>query len=129
MDESKWICERCGREYDLEKGEGWVTLVEDQNSVGKLTSKEPYDCVCYECADELLAIVKKCDKQCYNCEATMVWGLSIMDCLNFQLKLDLIKLPQQQVSKKNNLETTKENSRILFQKFLICRFLMYTFTG
>jgi len=51
MDESKWICERCRREYDLEEGEGWVTLAEDLETIGKLTSQEPYDCVCYECED------------------------------------------------------------------------------
>jgi len=28
MDESKWVCERCGREYDLEIGDGWITLAE-----------------------------------------------------------------------------------------------------
>jgi hypothetical protein len=108
MNESKWICERCEREYDLEEGEGWVTLVEEEDPLGKITLQEPYDCVCYECADELLAIVEKCDKQCYNCEATMVWGLSIMDCLKFQLKFELIELPQQQPPKKDSLEEAQE---------------------
>lgn len=59
MNESKWICERCGREYDLEEGEGGITLAEDQETIGKLTLQEPYEWVCYECADELLAIVLK----------------------------------------------------------------------
>jgi hypothetical protein len=125
MDESKWICERCGIEYDLEEGEGWVTLAEDLKTIGKLTSQEPYEQVCYECADELFAIVEKCDKQCYNCEATMVWNLSIMDCLKFQLKFELIELPQQQPHRKDSLETIKEN----FNRFLWYRFLMYALTG
>jgi len=56
----------------------------------------------------LLAIVEKCDKQCYNCEATMVWGLSIMDCLKFQLKFELIELPQQHPPKKDSLEEAQE---------------------
>ena len=41
MNESKWICERCGREYDLEEGKGWITLAEDLEIIGKLTSQKP----------------------------------------------------------------------------------------
>jgi len=55
MNELKWICERCGREFDLEMGEGWIALAEEIPSPedGKLTPLEPYEKVCYECADEL----------------------------------------------------------------------------
>ncbi len=114
MNESKWICEKCEREFDLEKGEGWVTLAGDQDSYhrGKLTPLVPYEKVCYDCTDELLAIVEKCDKQCQNCEVATIWGLSIMDCLKYQLKYDLIDLPQGQVPMKSSLEEAKEILRI-----------------
>ena len=92
MEESKWVCERCGKEYDLEEGEGWVILVEEEPSPqdGKLTPLVPYERVCYNCADELYAIMEKCNKDCLNCEVTTIWGLSIRDCLKFQLKFDLM---------------------------------------
>jgi hypothetical protein len=67
MEESKWICERCGREYDLEKGDGWITLVEDEEShlMDKLIlSLSHYERVCYECAGELYEIVEKCNRDC-----------------------------------------------------------------
>jgi len=69
MEESKWVCERCGKEYDLEKGEGWVILVEEEPlpQDGKLTPLVPYESVCYKCADELYAIMEKCNKDCLNC--------------------------------------------------------------
>lgn len=94
--ETIWTCERCFRKFDLEIGEGWVSLAEEIPSPedGKLNSLEPYETVCYECADELYAIVEKCDQDCLSCEATMTWGLSIRDCLQFQLKFDLLTLPQ-----------------------------------
>lgn len=95
MNESRWTCERCKKEFDLEMGEGWVALAEEIPSPehGKLNPLEPYEKVCYECADELYAIVEKCNQDCMNCEATMLWGLSIRDCLRFQLKFDLLNLP------------------------------------
>ena len=95
MNESRWICERCRRQFDLEMGEGWVALAEEipSSDHGKLTSLEPYEKVCYECADELYAIVEKCNQDCINCGATVTWGLSIRDCLMFQLKFDLLNLP------------------------------------
>jgi hypothetical protein len=95
MDESRWICERCGREFDLEMGEGWVALAEEIPSPehGKLAPLEPYETICYECADELYAIVEKCNQDCINCGATVSWGLSIRDCLMFQLKFGLLTLP------------------------------------
>lgn len=85
MNELRWVCAKCRREFDLEKGEGWVTFTEDEDSYhkGKLTPLVPYEKVCYECADELLAVVEKCDKNCFNCEAAVMWGLSISDCLKF----------------------------------------------
>lgn len=118
MYESKWICERCIREFDLEEGEGWIKLTEDGDSYyeGKLTLLVPYEKVCYDCADELFSIVEKCDKQCQYCEVTTVWGLSIMDCLKFQLKFDLIDLPEEQLPMKGSLEEAKEILRI-FDRF------------
>jgi hypothetical protein len=96
MEETKWICERCGRQFDLDEGEGWISLAEEIPSPedGKLTPLEPYERVCYECADELYAIVEKCDQDCISCEATKAWGLSIRDCLQFQLKFGLLNLPR-----------------------------------
>jgi len=110
MNENKWFCERCGNEFDLERGEGWVRLVEEEQSLsdGKLIPDPPFETVCYDCADELHAIVEKCDKECYNCEATMVWGLSIKDCLKFQLKFDLIELPQKVQPPKGSIEEAKQ---------------------
>lgn len=118
MIELKWVCERCGMEYDIEKGDGWVCLTVEQDSYyrGKLTPLVPHEKVCYECADELLAIVEKCDKQCYMCEATTIWGLSIMDCLKFQLKFDLINLPHKLKPMSGSLEEAKEILRI-FDRF------------
>jgi len=77
MGETKWTCERCGRGFDLENGDGWITLVDDEGSYrkGKLTPLEPYESVCYECADELLAVVENCDKECRYCEVTIIWGV------------------------------------------------------
>jgi hypothetical protein len=93
MNESVWVCERCGKEYDLEMGEGWVVLTEEIPSPehGKLSPIESFEAVCYECADELLAVVEKCNKDCLHCEATQVWGLSINDCVRFQFKFDLLQ--------------------------------------
>lgn len=118
MNEARWICERCGMEFDLENEESWVTLVEEEPSSkdGKLTPLMPYEKVCYECADELYTIVEKCNKDCLNCEATTIWGLSIKDCLKFQLKFDLLCLPQKQAPMKGSLEEAKEILRI-FDKF------------
>jgi DNA-directed RNA polymerase subunit RPC12/RpoP len=114
MNESKWICERCKREYDLENGEGWIRLVADQpsHSDGKLSPLEPYETVCYECSDELLAIVEKCDKQCQYCEVPILWGLSVMDCLKYQLKFDLLDLPERPEPPKGSVEEAKEILRI-----------------
>lgn len=96
MEITKWTCDRCLKESDLEMGEGWVSLAEEIPSPedGKLNSFEPYEMVCYECADELYATVEKCNKDCINCEATKAWGLSIRECLQFQLKFDLLTLPE-----------------------------------
>jgi hypothetical protein len=96
METTKWNCERCKKEFDLEVGEGWVSLAEEIPSPedGKLNSLEPYEVVCYACADELYTIVEKCDQNCLSCEATTAWGLSIRDCLQFQLKFDLLTLPK-----------------------------------
>ena len=109
MNETKWVCERCGKEFDLEYGEGWVTLVEEELSPqdGKLTPLVPYERVCYECADELYAIVEKCNKDCLNCEVTTIWGLSIKDCLKFQLKFGLIEHPHSPSQMENNLSDIK----------------------
>jgi hypothetical protein len=64
--ESKWICEKCVKEFDLENREGWVRLAGDHDSYrkGKPSPLVPYENVCFECADGLLAIVEKCDKPC-----------------------------------------------------------------
>jgi hypothetical protein len=93
MNESVWVCERCGKEYNLEMGEAWVVLTEEipLPEHGKLSPIEPYEAVCYECADDLLAIVEQCDKDCMHCDATQTWGLSINDCVRFQLKFDLLE--------------------------------------
>jgi len=118
MNESKWFCKRCEREFDLERGEGWIFLAGEQDSYfnGKLSPLEPHEKVCYECADELLAIVEKCDKQCRYCDVTMIWGLSVMDCLKFQLKFDLIEVPQRPQPPKGSVEEAKEILRI-FARF------------
>lgn len=118
MDESRWVCERCGKEYDLEMGAGWITLAGDQASYynGKLTPLVPYERVCYECSDELLAIVEKCNKQCQYCDVTTVWGLSDMDCLKFQLEFGLIEVPQKPRPPKGSVEEAKEFLRI-FTRF------------
>lgn len=95
MDESTWICERCGEEYDLEMGEGRVLLAEEMLSPedDRLSSLEPYGAVCYDCADVLYGLVEKCDRNCLDCEVPKTWGLSVRDCLQFQLKFDLLDLP------------------------------------
>lgn len=110
MDETKWTCARCKKESDLEDGEGWITLVDDEHSYqnGKLTPLAPYETICYECGDEMLCIVEGCDKRCWECEVVAIWGLSIMDCLKFQLKFELINLPQKSQPLKGSLEETKE---------------------
>jgi len=110
MNENKWFCERCGNEFDLERGEGWVRVVEEEQSLsdGKLTPAVPFETVCYNCADELYVVVEKCDKNCHHCEASIVWGLSIKDCLKFQLKFDLIKLPQKAHPPKASIEEAKQ---------------------
>ncbi len=104
MGESKWVCERCGREYDLEMGEGWVLLAEEAPSPddGKLSPLEPYEAVCYDCADVLHAVVKKCDRRCVSCEVPRTWGLSIKECLQFQMKFGLLKLQVPQAQRKAN---------------------------
>jgi len=119
MEEGKWICERCGREYDLENGDGWVTLVEDEESHlrGKpIFSLASYEEVCYECADELYEVVEKCNKDCLHCEVTLQRGLSVMECLKFQLKFDLIALPEKQRPLEGSLEEAKEILKI-FDRF------------
>lgn len=118
MGENKWVCERCGKEYNLKKGEGWLRLVDEEyySTRGRLTSIKPYEKVCYKCADELLAVVEGCDKDCWNCKATTIWGLSIMDCLRFQLKFGLIGLPKKQQPLKGSIEEAKEMLQI-FERF------------
>lgn len=110
MDENKWFCERCGNEFDLEAGEGWVRLVEEEQSLadGKLFPVVPFERICYNCADDLLAIVEKCDKRCDNCEATFLWGLSIKDCLKFQLKFDVIEPPQKPPPPRGSIEEARQ---------------------
>jgi hypothetical protein len=94
MDDCKWICERCGKEYNLEMGEGWVLLAPEIRSPddGELSSREPYEAVCYECADVLHSLVEKCDRNCVECEVPRTWGLSAKECLQFQMKFGLLKL-------------------------------------
>jgi hypothetical protein len=118
MNENKWFCERCGKEFDLDRGEGWVRLVEEEQLLaeGKLTSAAPFETVCYDCADDLCAIVEKCDKNCHQCDATIVWGLSIKNCLKFQLKFDLIELPQKPQPPRGSMEEAKEILEI-FSRF------------
>ncbi|MFQ5825677.1 MAG: hypothetical protein ACE5JB_16690 [bacterium] len=89
---------------------------EDSHYEAKFSPLVPNEKVCYDCADELFAIVEKCDKQCQYCEATTIWGLSIMDCLKFQLKFDLLDLPKVQPPKRGSLEEAKEVLRI-FDRF------------
>ena len=115
MSETSWACERCGREFDLEKGEGWIILSGEEHSYhgGKLTPLVPYEKVCYECADELLAVVEKCDKNCLDCEATIIWGLSISDCLKFQLKFEVLQLPPVQRPLQGSIEEAREILRII----------------
>ncbi|MDI6776931.1 MAG: hypothetical protein QMD03_06790 [Syntrophales bacterium] len=114
MNESKWVCERCRKAFDLGQGEGWVTLTEDEDSYykAKLTPLVSYEKVCYECADELFAVVEKCDKNCLNCETAVMWGLSISDCLKFQLKFEVIQLPQIERPLKGSIEEAREILRI-----------------
>ena len=92
MNESVWTCERCGKKYDLEMGEGWVLLAEEipSSEDDRVRSREPYEAVCYECADELQAIVEKCTHNCASCEAARIWGLSFRECLRFRFKFDLL---------------------------------------
>ena len=120
MNESRWTCERCTREFDLEMGESWIALAEEIPSPehGKLTPLEPYETVCYECADELYAIVEKCNQDCISCEATMTWGLSIRECLKFQLKFDLfnLSLPEGKLPVFGSLYEAKEVLRV-FKRF------------
>jgi hypothetical protein len=110
MNKSKWVCERCGKKYDLENMEGWIILSEDTDSYwkGKLTPLVPYEKVCYECADELLSLMESCNKECSNCEVSILWGLSIMDCLKLQLKFELLDLPQRKPPHRSSLEEAKE---------------------
>jgi hypothetical protein len=118
MDENKWFCERCGSEFDLEAGEGGVTLVDEEQSLadGKLTPLVPFERVCYNCADDLYAIVERCDKMCHTCEATIVWGLSIKDCLKFQLKFDLIELQAKPQPPRGSIEEARQILEI-FRRF------------
>ncbi len=114
MDESKWVCERCGRAFDLENGQGWVRLVEERPSPehAKLTPTVPFERVCYQCADELCAVARKCSRDCLNCQAASRWGLSIRDCLKFQLKFGLIEIAPGAVPPRGSIEEAKEILRI-----------------
>jgi hypothetical protein len=96
MDESRWVCEKCGGAFDLRDGEGWVRLVDETPSPsdGRLSSVSAFERVCYRCADELYAVAAKCSRDCVNCEAATRWGLSIRDCLKFQLKFGLLEILQ-----------------------------------
>ncbi len=110
MDESEWVCEECGRAFDLENGEGWVRLVDETPSPedAKLTPMVPFERVCYQCADELYARARKCSRDCLKCEAATRWGLSIRDCLKFQLKFGLIEIPTGAAPPKGSIEEAKE---------------------
>lgn len=99
MMENKWVCERCGKEYDLEEGEGWIRLVEDEEVhwMGRNpSSPEPYETICCNCADELLEIMERCDKDCLHCRVTLEWGLSVMECLRLRTMFELIDLPKEE---------------------------------
>ncbi|GFO95904.1 hypothetical protein ig2599ANME_0086 [groundwater metagenome] len=118
MKKSIWLCERCQKKFDSDEGEGGVILTEDENSyvMGKLNPIVPYHRVCYGCADELLAVVAKCNKNCFNCEATMKCGLSICDCLKFQLRFEVIKLPPPERPFRSSMEEANEIMKI-FSRF------------
>lgn len=94
MDESKWTCERCGKEHDLEMGEGWVLLSPEIRSPddGIVGPFEPYEAVCYDCADVLYSLVETCDRGCEECAVPRTWGLSVKECLQFQMRFGLLKL-------------------------------------
>jgi hypothetical protein len=115
MDENKWACERCGATFDLDEGEGWVALTDEEGFArqGKLTPLVCYDKVCYSCADELLGLVQACNRDCLNCDATLVWGLSIMDCLRFQVKFGVISLPPGRQPEPGSIEECKALLAIL----------------
>ncbi|MHC1635525.1 MAG: hypothetical protein ACXQTS_02730 [Candidatus Methanospirareceae archaeon] len=90
MEETLWICERCGEIYDLEEEE-WVELVEDEkmHQICRVpASPEPYRRVCYDCVDELLEVIERCNKDCLHCEVTLEWGLSVMECLKLQKEFE-----------------------------------------
>ncbi len=110
MNDSIWFCERCGNTFNSEEGEGGVTLTDDINShyMGKLAPNVPPHRVCYECADDLFDVVKECAKNCLKCEASTKWGLSIGDCLKFQLKFEVIDLPNTERPLKGSIEEAKE---------------------
>lgn len=94
MDESEWICERCGKRYDLELGEGWVLLSPETRSPddGIVGPLEPYEAVCYDCADVLYGLVEICDRGCEHCAVPRTWGLSVKECLQFQMRFGLLEL-------------------------------------
>lgn len=119
MDESKWICERCGREYDLEMGEGRVLLAEEVPSPedGRLGALEPCEAVCYDCADVLHALVEKCDRNCVDCAVPRTWGLSIKDCLQFQTKFGLLELRLPQPQGKVNFMGDLCDSQMVLEQF------------
>jgi hypothetical protein len=119
MDESKWICERCGRQYDLELGEGWVLLAGEIPSPedGRLSPLEPYEAVCYDCADVLHGLVEKCDRNCVGCEVPRAWGLSVRDCLQFQLKFGLLDLPLPQPQGKVNFMGCLYDAKVVLEEF------------
>jgi hypothetical protein len=119
MDESKWTCDRCGEEYDLEKGEGWVLLVEETPSPDddKLSSIEPYDAVCYDCADVLHRLTEECNRNCVACEVPRTWGLTVRDCLEFQMKFGLLELEVPQVQGEANFMGCLCDARDVLRQF------------
>jgi hypothetical protein len=119
MDESKWTCERCGRQYDLEMGEGWVLLAGEIPSPedGKLSPLEPYEAVCYDCADVLHGLIEKCDQSCEDCEVPRIWGLTVKDCLQFQMKFGLLELQVPRPQGKVNFMGCLCDARMVLEQF------------
>jgi hypothetical protein len=101
MQNEKWHCDRCSKPCDYEDPSNlgiWLSSDANEVKIGKITTGKAYEKVCTTCGDDFYAIAKSCSKDCANCPATQVWGLSVIECLSFQKMHDLLDIEKTQTA-------------------------------
>ena len=95
MENQMWHCDRCSKPCFYEDPENlgvYLSYDIQDAQIGKLSDNQAYEKVCDACANDFYQIAEKCSQDCQNCPATQVWGLSVMECLDFQERNKLLSV-------------------------------------